>query len=363
MFTSRAELLDKGETTVEHTKNQREDAEKVEKDKKNDDHREGGLFRGAFKPRLPIVTPIVDLEDNVVRCPNCGWELEEDSCCAQCGYSQDFDSANWTDGSGQWSEGEENSEMTDYDDDDAIEDGFGEINGYNWPAGTYNLPPASGFARPETTGWRSNPHTHTIEDSEGEDDEEDDYSEDEDMDSFIDDDEYEDGGQREYESEPSTVVGGADYSTQDRISSDASRYSHFGVEEATEEDREEVEGEEGEGEETDASDDEVDGLDYEDDENDEDDDEDPIRPPVTGQRHHRMSRPTGTLTRHASATSWAFNRGQSRSPHFGANREIPRDQRSTGTGSSAYNTIDISEDSEDEGPVAPTRRRMPGAFI
>lgn len=363
MFTSRAELLDKGETTVEHTKNQREDAEKVERDKKNEDHREGGLFRGAFKPRLPVVAPIVDLEDNVVRCPNCGWELEEDSCCAQCGYSRDLDSANWTDGSGQWSEGEENSEMTDYDDDDAIEDGFGEIDGYDWPAGPYNLPPASGFARPETTGWRSNPHT--IEDSEGEEDEEDDYSEDEDMDSFIDDDEYADGEQREYQSDPSTVVGGPDYSTQDRISSDA----HFGMEdEATEEDREEAEREEGEGEveETDASDDEVHGLDYGDDENDEDDeddDEDPIRPAVTGQRHHRMPRPTGTLMMRASATPWAFNRGQSRATRFGDNREIPRDQLSTGTGSSAYNTIDISDDSDDEGPVAPTRRRMPGSFI
>lgn len=351
--------MDKGETTVEHTKNQREDAEKVERDKKNDDHREGGLFRGAFKPRLPVVAPIVDLEDNVVRCPNCGWELEEDSCCAQCGYSQDLDSANWTDGSGQWSEGEENSEMADYDeDDDAIEDGFGEIDGYNWHAGPYNLPPASGFARPETTGWRSNPRT--IEDSEDE-DEEDDYSEDEDMDSFIDDDEYADGEQREHESDPSTVVGGPDYSTQDQISSDVSRYSRFGMEEeATEENREEVEEEEGEGEETDASDDEVDGLDYED---DEDVDEDPIRPPVTGQRHHQMSRPTGALMTRGSATSWAFNRGQSRSPHFGANCEIPRDQLPTGTGSSAYNTIDISDDSDDEGPVAPTRRRMPGSFI
>lgn len=349
--------MDKGETTAEHTKNQREDAEKVERDKKNDDHLEGGLFRGAFKPRLPVVAPIVDLEDNVVRCPNCGWELEEDSCCAQCGYSQDLDSANWTDGSGQWSEGEENSEMADYyEGDDAIEDRFGEIDSYNWPAGPYNIPPTSGFARPETTGWRSN--SHTIEDSEGEEDEEDDYSEDEDMDSFIDDDEYADGEQREYESDPSTVVGGPDYSTQDQISSDVSRYSRFGMEEeAREEDREEVE-EEGEGEETDASDDEVDGLDYED---DEDDDEDPIRPPVTGQRHHRMSRPTGALI--GSATPWAFNRGQSRSPHFGANREIPRDQLSTGTGSSAYNTIDISDDSDDEGPVAPTRRRMPGSFI
>ena len=256
--------------------------------------------------------------------------------------------------------------MTDYDDDDAIDDGFGDLSAQNWFAGPYNggpytLPPPGAFARPETTGWRSNPHT--IEDSEGEEDEEEDYD-DEDMDSFIDDDEYEDGGQREYESDPSTVVGGPDYSTQDQISSDASRYAHFGMDdEATDEDREEVEREdEREGEETDASDDEVGGIDYEDDEDDEDEDEDPIRPPVTGQRHHRMSGPTGAQMR-TSATPWAFNRGQSRASRFGADREIPRDQVSTGTGPSAYNTIDISDDSDEEGPVAPTRRRMPGSFI
>lgn len=115
---SRAELLEKGETTADHIKNQREESDKVDQDKKNEHPREGGLFRGAFG-HPPITQPIVDLEDNVIRCPQCGWELEDDVECEHCGYIGDLDSDA---GDSQWSGTEENSEMADFLDEEAQDD-------------------------------------------------------------------------------------------------------------------------------------------------------------------------------------------------------------------------------------------------
>ncbi|KAJ5214329.1 hypothetical protein N7449_001498 [Penicillium cf. viridicatum] len=85
MFTGRAELLDKGETTTEHTKNQRDEAERLDQDKANNHPTEGGLFGGLFKPKDPPPKPVIDIYDGVVRCPVCSWELEGDNC-AGCGY-------------------------------------------------------------------------------------------------------------------------------------------------------------------------------------------------------------------------------------------------------------------------------------
>ena len=85
MFTGRAELLDKGETTKEHTKNQKEEAEKLEQDKANDHPTQGGMFGGIFKPKATPLKPVIDLDDGVMRCPHCAWELEE-GFCAACGY-------------------------------------------------------------------------------------------------------------------------------------------------------------------------------------------------------------------------------------------------------------------------------------
>jgi hypothetical protein len=113
IFTSRAELLDKDETTAEHGKNQREEAEKLEADKTNENPRNGGLFQGFFKPKLHS-GPIIDAEDGVARCPHCAWELEDDSCL-NCGYHVDDDSegSDFTD---------DFSDMTDDIDDDMDED-------------------------------------------------------------------------------------------------------------------------------------------------------------------------------------------------------------------------------------------------
>lgn len=91
MFTSRAELLDKGETTQEHKKNQKEEAHKVDEDKTNPHYTGGGLFGGLFRPKDNIPKPIFDIDDGVMRCPHCSWELEEGTTCGGCGYEHRLD--------------------------------------------------------------------------------------------------------------------------------------------------------------------------------------------------------------------------------------------------------------------------------
>ena len=86
MFTSRAELLDKGETTAEHLSHLQEESSKLDKDKSNTDPEHGGLFGGLFKPKPPAMQPIVDVDDGVTRCPMCNWELAENDVCEGCGY-------------------------------------------------------------------------------------------------------------------------------------------------------------------------------------------------------------------------------------------------------------------------------------
>ncbi|CAG7967436.1 unnamed protein product [Penicillium nalgiovense] len=119
MFTGRAELLDKGETTTEHTKNQREEAERLDQDKANNHPTEGGLFGGLFKPKAPPLKPVIDIDDGVVRCPVCSWELEGDNC-AGCGYRYRPES-----------EETDDSESADYSetDLDSLDDGMDEEEG------------------------------------------------------------------------------------------------------------------------------------------------------------------------------------------------------------------------------------------
>ncbi|KAJ5281592.1 hypothetical protein N7478_006964 [Penicillium angulare] len=84
MFTSRPELLDREDTTADHSKNHREESDRLDRDKANTDPVSGGLFGGLFKPPQP--KPIVDIEDGVTRCPLCSFELEDGINCGGCGY-------------------------------------------------------------------------------------------------------------------------------------------------------------------------------------------------------------------------------------------------------------------------------------
>ncbi|GIZ49147.1 hypothetical protein CKM354_001218300 [Cercospora kikuchii] len=82
VFVGKSELLPDGETTEEHEKMAREEAEIVAKDKANTNVETGGLFRGHFGrgTRLNPLTAVRDYADNVWRCPDCHSEVEGRRC-------------------------------------------------------------------------------------------------------------------------------------------------------------------------------------------------------------------------------------------------------------------------------------------
>lgn len=80
VFAYRAELLPDGETVEEHDEYIKEAVGKVLRDKDS-----GGLFSGMFKhDDVARWGPLHDPGDDVDRCPNCHWELEE-GVCNSCG--------------------------------------------------------------------------------------------------------------------------------------------------------------------------------------------------------------------------------------------------------------------------------------
>jgi hypothetical protein len=243
MFTSRAELLDKGETTAEHSKNQQEEAVRLDNDKANTDPQKGGLFGGLFRPKAPSLKPVVDVDDGVMRCPSCAWELEEGEECYNCGwrYRPEDERTDYS--------GEDDISETDYDsvyDGEELEDDeFGDLEAedvFN-QYGPFGAPhryadpniavvsalnhAMNGFLHPShPQSWRPRPHPHPqlhnhprphshpqpapmvhseMTDYDDE-DEEDEYD---DQDSFIDDDEVRPDGQDDAESDGVTVVDSA----------------------------------------------------------------------------------------------------------------------------------------------------------
>ncbi|KAL1965650.1 hypothetical protein VTN77DRAFT_5327 [Rasamsonia byssochlamydoides] len=348
MFTNHAELLEKGETTAQHKKLQKEEQEKVEADKANTHPQTGGLFQGCFKERPS--QPIIDVEDGVTRCPNCAWELEDDAC-VNCGYHVDADET--VTGT---TDSEENSEMTDYNED--MEDGFGDMDEDDWNEVYDGVPfeqlpfGVQQFYDPlrrmhqryhnllqrDPYEWQF-PHSGssvTHDDSEDEEDEEDeeeeedeDEDEDEEMDSFIDDDEeLED---EESGTDHSTVVGDHSYMTHDEYetSTDASASQHGGEHDSdSEEDEESVE-DENEGEE-------------------EEEDEAPIRRPGPQRRFH------GPYGRAVGSGPRTNHRNQRNNRGNGPERSSRPVQTTSRSGTSANNAIPVDDDSD--GPVPATRR-------
>ncbi|KAL4763297.1 uncharacterized protein BDW70DRAFT_132386 [Aspergillus foveolatus] len=371
LFTSRAELLDKGETTEQHIAHQNEEAERLEADKKNKDPKEGGLFRGIFnQTRQRPAQPIYDLEDGVVRCPYCAHELEADDCL-NCGYRNDDSMSDFR------SDSEENSEMTDDPYAEIDDDGFGEAPGSdsaewydddltpeNYP-GIQRLP--TGFRLQSFPGFGNVPggmarafyehfHGHSDFDSHGsthedDDDDEMDDEEDEDMDSFIDDEEQPED--YDSDSDRDTVVGRSEYggaqlrttldsSPGSRYSSAQSNIYDFDTVLDSDEDgmSDEDEDEDGnEHEDEELEDDDEDGD--EDDDDDDDDDEEPIRPSVARSRrttYQILSSSSPLRVNSAAATSTC-------------SRPQP-----PAAGLSAASAISLDDDS-DEGPVGPATRR------
>ncbi|KAJ5112311.1 hypothetical protein N7532_000356 [Penicillium argentinense] len=202
MFTSRAELLDEGETTAEHSSNQKEESERLDRDKANTDPRHGGLFGGLFNPKPPQLHPIVDVDDNVTRCPQCNWELAGDEVCESCGYiyQAESDGSDYTDESDDFSgtedyDGEvENDEFGDFDtgDFEVHPRMTGTVYTFNPgldPTRPYHLPPRPPFFQPPTGGVANlnnllNPDSNDYDD-DYEEEEPDEYE----ADSFIDDEE------------------------------------------------------------------------------------------------------------------------------------------------------------------------------
>ncbi|KAH8428705.1 uncharacterized protein LDX57_006393 [Aspergillus melleus] len=373
LFTSRAELLDKGETTAEHIHHQREEAEKIDKDKKNPHPREGGLFKGTFnRSRNTIAPPVVDLEDGVLRCPHCSWELEEDSNCMQCGYRPEDGSS--TGSSEDLSDIDENSEMTDYVDDEA-EDGFNEVDDFGWNDLYDGMPiDAFPFDLHQLYELHRNPYPHHARhvhapfghgmpsDDWGQNDTQDSEEEDEedtDMDSFIDDEEHYGHGEYDTESDRSTVVGGPEYITQEDRYEEHHGFPMSQLGDFVSDSVSEV---------TTTEDDDHDDDGSSDDESD--DEDEPVRPAVSGNRRRPIpyyevsSSPVQprllTSSGHPAqsrTTSNARNR-QSVGPSSGRPAQScgtshARNGQSAGT--SASNAIRLEDDS-DEGPVRPTRR-------
>ena len=241
MFTSRAELLDKEETTAEHSKNHLEETERLDKDKANTNPHNGGLFGGLFRPKPPPLKPLVDVDDGVVRCPHCGWELENDQTCRGCGYEYRPESSE-TDYSDDFSETDDyDSNDSMLDEEDGEEDDFGETEDEeaSWgPYGQLHFPnggSSSIFGELSALIDHSYHHPHleqhlhlhphryadpwayTQPVSGGTDEDDDEYdgaesqADEYEMDSFIDDEDHEDEHHNEWlsNSDHSTIVGGA----------------------------------------------------------------------------------------------------------------------------------------------------------
>ncbi|KAJ5812171.1 hypothetical protein N7474_008472 [Penicillium riverlandense] len=231
MFTGRAELLDKGETTAEHSKNQKDEADKLDEDKANTNPSSGGLFGGLFKPKAPALKPVVDIEDGVMRCPHCNWELEDDEICGGCGWYYRPDSDQMTDYSDDYSDEDSIDDLEgpdSLDDEFEDEDDFGDHSFSHPPFFTPGGGPVH-FIRgdPATLPHHIQSMIHTgripleyfYSDSFASGGDVNDWTseqgEEDEMGSFIDDDEHETTSQAiDYDSDPSTVVGESRASNQ-----------------------------------------------------------------------------------------------------------------------------------------------------
>ncbi|KIX97738.1 uncharacterized protein Z520_06516 [Fonsecaea multimorphosa CBS 102226] len=156
MLTGRAELLPEDETLQEHQLAKDVEAAQVAADRTGP-----GLFKGIFvrpiRGQLRWGQGILDPEDNVLRCPECHWELE-DGECPHCGFHEMYDS------NGPLESDFDSDSVTDLE-VAAIEDPWG-----------------FGLRRRHSLNW----HHHEISPALSETDEEDDYGEEDDLDDFID---------------------------------------------------------------------------------------------------------------------------------------------------------------------------------
>ncbi|KAL6250602.1 E3 ubiquitin ligase [Rhinocladiella similis] len=160
MFIGRAELLSEDETVAEHQQAKEDEAGQLAADRAG-----RGLFKGVFNKHrhashLPSssVRGVLDHEDNVLRCPECHWELEEGQCL-QCGFNE------YEPGESEFDEESLPSPRLrtddyDYDDDSEIDMEFGD----------FPIPINAGYETDRTDASRTDY---------------DEYDDEDDMDSFI----------------------------------------------------------------------------------------------------------------------------------------------------------------------------------
>lgn len=324
----------------------------MEADKTNDHPRTGGVFQGSFKERRLVPRPIVDPEDNVTRCPNCSWELEEDEC-THCGFVvDDDDDLTVTDSI------EEDSQMSDLDVSDDFGDDIDDDTTWisEWGQDNYiddprltGLPFSFGHRgeidwhdylvqhartyHPDILDEERDENEEHDENEENEEEDEDDDDNDDEMDSFIDDEEIED----DLDDEHSTVVGDYRYHGATNPFSDVTRASlseHSDHDEDEDDDNEDQESER---------------LAVEDESSEEDQ---PIR----------LARSAGPI-RHASGigvvarqfANWSAQRPLLLTANNSAQSSCMH-SRITQPGTSADTAINVEDDSEDGAPIPPTRR-------
>lgn len=160
MFIGRVELLPEDETIEEHQQAKEEEAGLLAADRAGP-----GLFKGVFLRRpqhiIRLGHGVFDEDDNVVRCPECHWELE-DGACLQCGFHE--------------LEAGGDSES----DSDDVSDLLSSQAESEYDSEGIPIPPVDAMLREFREDYWS-----SASDSEA--DHADDYDEDEDMDGFIDD--------------------------------------------------------------------------------------------------------------------------------------------------------------------------------
>jgi hypothetical protein len=325
MFTSHAELLEKGETTAEHTKHQREEAERLEADRANLDPRTGGLFQGSFKERVPLGRPIIDVEDNVTRCPICSWELEDDECL-HCGYLNDESAT------GTGTETDENSEMTDYfdevddiDEEPSWHETYEGIPFEQLPFGLHQFHNQSHqFHLHHHLAWQFPPSgSSPMPDDSDEDEESDDED---DMESFLDDEQEDDTN-----TDHSTIVGDRSPITETELETGSDVLSH-------------------------------DMGDLSDDPDEEESVGDGVFISHSASDHQRPTQDTSTARAGGSERHSGSHRGRRGNGGNGSRwqpRPLHQSRHSPSVesaGSSTQNAISLDDDSEDDAPIPPTRR-------
>ncbi|KAJ9606328.1 E3 ubiquitin ligase [Cladophialophora chaetospira] len=128
MFIGRAELLPEDETVQEHQTAKEQEAGLLAADRSGP-----GLFKGAFLTLGPGLLQrdwrrgILDPGDNVMRCPDCHWELEEGEC-GRCGFHEFDVSGSDSDGD-DGLDGSIDLDDSEMDDDDDLDHEFGHTMG------------------------------------------------------------------------------------------------------------------------------------------------------------------------------------------------------------------------------------------